>query len=155
MIDKPILDRAVAEAIAGTDLFVVETEVLPGGRLVVAVDSPGVMDVDTCADLARKVEELLGEEAGDYELELGSAGLTAPFKVQGQYLKNIGNDVEVLTRDGRKLTGKLIAATDDDFTIEVARKERQPGQKRPVMVVEPEVIAKANAKSVKYSIKFK
>ncbi len=155
MIDKAILDRAVADAIEGTDLFVVETEVLPGGRLVVAIDSPGAMDVDTCAGIARKVEAALGDEAGDYELELGSAGLTAPFKVHGQYLKNIGNDVEVLTRDGRKLTGKLIAATDSDFTIEIQRKERQPGQKRPVIVVEPEVIAKANAKTVKYSIKFK
>ena len=119
MIDKAILDRAVADAIEGTDLFVVETEVLPGGRLVVAIDSPGAMDVDTCAGIARKVEAALGDEAGDYELELGSAGLTAPFKVHGQYLKNIGNDVEVLTRDGRKLTGRLIAATDSDFTIEI------------------------------------
>jgi ribosome maturation factor RimP len=155
MIDKASVDSAVAEAIAGTDIFVVETEILAGGRIVVAIDSPTAMDIDTCAEIARKVETSLSPDIDDYELELGSAGLTAPFKVHGQYLKNIGNEVEVLTRDGRKLTGTLTAATADDFTIETTRKERQPGQKRPVTVVEPLTIAKDNAKTVKYLIKFK
>ena len=155
MIDKDTVSRAVADAIEGTDLFVVDIQLQPGGRIVVDIDSPGAMDVDTCAGIARKVETALAPDIDDYELELGSAGLTAPFKVHGQYLKNIGNDVEVLTRDGRKLTGKLIAATDGDFTIEITRKERLEGQKRPVMVTEPLTIAKADAKTVKYLIKFK
>lgn len=155
MIDKDTVSRAVADAIEGTDLFVVDIQLQPAGRIVVDLDSPGAMDVDTCAAIARKVEAALAPDIDDYELELGSAGITAPFKVHGQYLKNIGNDVEVLTRDGRKLTGKLIAATDDDFTVELTRKERQPGQKRPVMVTEPLTIAKADAKTVKYSFKFK
>ena len=157
MIDKAILDRAVADAIEGTDLFVVETEVLPGGRLVVAIDSPGAMDVDTCAGIARKVEAALGDEAGDYELELGSAGLTAPFKVHGQYLKNIGNDVEVLTRDGRKFTA-LLTAVDPEartFTVEVTRKVKEPGEKRPRMVAEPETLGMDDCRRVAYHFDFK
>jgi ribosome maturation factor RimP len=81
--------------------------------------------------------------------------LTAPFKVKGQYEKNIGNEVEVLTRDGKKLKGILTAVADDDFTIEITRKVKGPGAKRPVMVAEPTVIPYAEAKQVCYVINFK
>ena len=70
----------------------------------------------------------------DYELEVGSAGLTAPFKVRRQYLKNVGNTVEVLTSDGRKLRGTLAAVADEGFTLRCRTKEKAPGQKRPVIV---------------------
>ena len=86
---------------------------------------------------------------------MGSAGLTAPFKVKGQYLKNIGNEVEVLTSDGRKLQGVLTAVGDNDFTIEVAKKVKEPGAKRPTLVMEPTTIEMSNTKSVKYLINFK
>ena len=77
------------------------------------------------------------------------------FKVKGQYEKNLGNEVEVLTRDGRKLKGVRTAVGDDDFTVEVTRKVKEPGAKRPVMVAEPQVIPYAEAKQVCYVINFK
>lgn len=155
MIDKAIVKQLAEEAIAGTDLFIVDVTVSAANEIVVELDSPEAMDVDTCAEIARAIESKLDRDVEDYELEVGSAGLTSPFKVKGQYLKNIGNEVEVLTRSGRKFTGVLTAVTDSDFTVEVARKVKPEGAKRPVVVNEPETVAFTDAKQVKYVINFK
>lgn len=155
MIDKETVRKIVEESIADTDLFVVEVKVSPANEIVVELDSPESMDVDTCADIARAIEAGLDRDVEDYELEVGSAGLTSPFKVKGQYLKNIGNEVEVLTTDGRKFSGILTEVTDDGFTVEVERKEKPEGAKRPVKVMRPETTAFSETKQVKYVINFK
>ncbi|MDE6287331.1 MAG: ribosome assembly cofactor RimP, partial [Muribaculaceae bacterium] len=123
MIDKQLLTQTVTDALQGSDIFLVDVKVTPANEITVEIDSPEGIDIDTCAMLTRKIEEVFDREVEDYELEVGSAGLTAPFKVRGQYLKNIGNEVEVLTRDGRKLRGILVdVAEDGRFTVEVPTK---------------------------------
>ncbi|MBR5898976.1 MAG: ribosome assembly cofactor RimP [Muribaculaceae bacterium] len=155
MIDKELLNKTVEEAIANTDLFIVDIKVNPSNSIVVELDSETGIDIDTCADITRKIESVFDREVEDYELEVGSAGLTSPFKVKGQYLKNIGNDVEVLTADGRKFHGVLTAVGDDDFTVEVEKKVKEPGAKRPTIVAEPITLKVSETKSVKYLINFK
>ena len=155
MIDKQQLTQTVEQAIEGTSIFIVDIKVNPGNAIIVEIDSPESIDIDTCAKITRQIEAIFDRDVEDYELEVGSAGLTAPFKVKGQYLKNIGNEVEVLTSDGRKLQGVLTAVSDNDFTIEVAKKVKEPGAKRPTLVMEPTTIEMSNTKSVKYLINFK
>lgn len=156
MIDKDLLRQTVEEAIAGTDMFVVDIKVSGQNDITVELDSIGGMDIDTCAAITRKIEDTFDREVEDYTLEVGSAGLTAPFKVRGQYLKNIGNEVEVLTRNGRKLRGTLVSVSDDSdsFTIEVPVKVKAEGAKRPTVELQPETFAFADCKSVKYMINF-
>lgn len=155
MIDKQLLIETVEQAIDGTSIFIVDVKINPGNAIVVEIDSPDNIDLDTCASITRKIEAVFDRDAEDYELEVGSAGLTSPFKVKGQYLKNIGNEVEVLTCDGRKMQGVLTEVGNDDFTIEVAKKVKEPGAKRPTIVMEPTTLKIDNTKSVKYLINFK
>lgn len=155
MIDKNEVCRLVDEAIAGTDAFVVDIKVSAANDVVVELDSPTGVDLDFCAELNRKLNEIFDREGEDFSLEVGSASLTAPFKVKGQYEKNLGNEVEVLTRDGKKFKGVLTAVTDADFTVEVTRKVKEPGAKRPVMVAEPVTVPMEMAKQVTYVINFK
>ena len=63
---------------------------------------------------------------------VGSYGLTSPYKVRAQWLKNVGNQVEVLTGDGRKLHGTLKAVGDEEFTLAVPTRVKPEGKKRPV-----------------------
>lgn len=154
MIDKALVEQAVNEELAGTEMFLVDLKVSTDNRIVVEIDSMTPMDVDTCVALSRKIEEKFNRDEEDFELEVGSAGLTSPFKVKQQYVKNIGNDVEVLTKDGRKFTGVLTEVTDEGFTVEVARKVKHEGAKRPVIEMQPEQLAFGDAKSVKYELKF-
>lgn len=155
MIDKTLLTETVEQAIADTSIFLVDVQVNPGNAIIVEIDSPEGIDIDTCADITRKIESVFDRDKEDYELEVGSAGLTSPFKVKGQYLKNIGNQVEILTKDGRKIKGTLLSVDDDAFTVEIAKKVKEPGKKKPVEVAEPETLNMDNCKYVKYSIDFK
>lgn len=155
MIDRQTVLSAVEEAIGGTDLFIVDVRVSPDRSIAVEIDSPGNFDIDSCSALTRKIEELLPEELGEYDLEVGSAGLTAPFKVRGQWEKNIGNEIELLTNDGRKLTATLASLGDDSFTISYQVKEKLPGEKRPKLVGKQEEISFSNVKKANYLLRFK
>jgi len=157
MIDKQQIYGIVEKQLEGTDCFPVEINVSPDNRIVVEIDSDTGVDIDICASITRAIEAEVDRDVEDYELEVGSAGITAPFKIKRQYEKNIGNEVEVLTYDGRKLTGTLTSVSPDgeEFIIEVSRKVKEPGQKRPQIVAEPLTLTVAGCKYVKYSFKFK
>lgn len=154
MIDKALVQQIVADAINGSDLFVVDVTVSADNRIVVEVDSMQSIDIDSIAALSRKIEESLNRDEEDFELEVGSAGLTAPFKVRQQFDKNVGNEVEVITNDGRKFSGTIVNTSDSGFTVEVPRKVKHEGAKRPVVEMQPETLRYDNAKQVKYVIKF-
>lgn len=157
MIDKQELTQFVEEALQGTGCFLVDVNVMPGNVINVEIDNADGVDIETCVELTRKIESRFDRDVEDYELEVGSAGLTSPFKVVGQYQKNIGNEIEVLTKDGRKLTGVLTEVEPDGsaFVMEISRKVKLEGKKRPEIVVEPLKLAVADTKTVKYLIKFK
>lgn len=156
MIDKQLLTQTVENAIKDTDLFLVDIKVTPSNEITVTVDSTKGVDIEQCLEVTRRIEEVFDRDIEDYELEVGSAGLTSPFKVKGQYDKNIGNPVEVLTKDGRKLHGVLTAVSDDftDCTVAVEKKVKEEGQKRPKIVKVDEVLPIADIKKITYEIKF-
>lgn len=156
MIDKSELRKVVEQAIEGTDLFVVDIKVTPDNILTVTVDSPTGVDIERCVEINRAIEAAFDSDVEDYELEVGSAGLTAPMTVLPQFKMNIGNPVEILTRDGRKLHATLTGVADDMSSIDitVATKVKEPGAKRPVIKDIPETLAMDNVKSVVREIIF-
>ncbi len=154
MIDKEALAKCVEAALQGTDAFLVDVQVTPDNNVTVEIDSQTGVDIDTCAEVTRKVEEEFDRDVEDYELEVGSAGLTSPFKVKAQYDKNLGNRVEVLTRSGSKLKGELIEAGPESFTIEVEEKVKHEGQKRPVKELRPVTLRYDEVKYTKYLLEF-
>ncbi len=132
MIDRELIAQTVREQLANTDCFLVSVSVSPANEIVVEIDSETGIDVDFCAALSRHIEARLDRDADDFSLEVGSAGLTAPFKVQAQYAKNLGNEVELLTKDGRKLSGILSRVDDAGFAIEITKMVKPEGAKRKV-----------------------
>ena len=157
MIDKNVVTRIVDEWLEGKDYFLVDVTVSPDDKIVVEIDHAEGVWIDDCVELSRYIESKLDREEEDYELEVGSAGLTTPFKVIEQYVKNIGNQVDVLTRDGRKVHGRLVEVNTADmrFTVEVPTKVKEEGMKRPVLTDVPHEFAIADCKSVTYAIDFK
>ena len=86
MIDKKTIQTAVEEWLQKGDYFLVDVEMNPDGRIVIEIDCADGVWIEDCADLSRHLQEQLGDELGDYELEVGSAGIGQPFKVVQQYL---------------------------------------------------------------------
>ena len=155
MILKETVNQVVESYLDGTDYYLVDTVITPDNRISIEVDSFEGVSIDFCAALSRHIEEQLDREKEDYELEVSSAGLTSPFKVKKQYEKNIGNEVEVLTKDGRKISGTLIDASDSQFTVEITKQVKPEGAKRKVNVTENIVFAYNEVKSTKYIFRFK
>lgn len=157
MIDKNEVAAVVAKAIEGTDVFVVDISVSPSNDIVVELDSPTGVDLEFCTHVSDLINSTFDRDADDYSLEVGTSSLSAPFKVAGQYDKHIGDNIDILTRDGRKFTALLtsVDAAARTFTVEVSRKVKEPGQKRPVMVSEPETLSFDDCKSVAYHFDFK
>ena len=121
--------------------------------ITVDLDSDSSVDIDQCIMVNDAVLAAFDRDVEDYELTVGSYGISSPLLVRRQYDKNIGQEVEVLTRDGRKLKGVLTAADDEGFTIEVLAKVKVEGKKRPEQVMVPERITYDNAKQTKCIIK--
>ncbi len=148
MIDKKALREFIESRLADTDYFLVDLKVSADNDIIVEIDSPESVDIDFCVALSREIEQAFPRDEEDYSLEVGSAGLTAPFKVLGQYLKNVGSQVEVLTTDGRKLKGILDEADESGFTLGVEKKARLEGKKRPEIITEQERFAYTDVKKV-------
>ena len=156
MIDKNLVAEAVNEFLSESPLFLVDVKVTPDNNVTVTVDSPEGVDIDQCVALSRKIEERFDRDVEDYELEVGSAGLTAPFTVPAQYNMNVGNDVELLNRDGRKLRGVLkeVNADCSQIVVAVPTKVKNEGEKRPHIENIPETIAVADIKKIVRDLKF-
>ena len=157
MIDKNIVKTAVNEWLEKGDYYLVDLEMTADDRIVIEIDHADGVWIEDCADLSRFLQEKLGEELGDYELEVGSAGIGQPFKVVQQYRNHIGKDVEVLTSDGKKYQGVLKEVSGDDaqFVVTVKEKQQVEGKKRPVLVEVDKSFTIADIKYCKYLLNFK
>ena len=71
------------------------------------------------------------------------------------YMNHIGLEVEVLTKDKRKLKGILKDANEESFTISISKKEKPQGAKRPIIVEEDLQFTYDSIKYTKYIINFK
>lgn len=157
MINKDVVKTAVEQWLSQNDYFLVDVEMMPDGRIVIEIDHADGVWIEDCAELSRFLQEQLGEELGDYELEVGSAGIGQPFKVVQQYRNHIGKDVEVLSFDGKKQQGILKEVSEDglSFVVTVKEKQKQEGKKRPVIVDVDKSFAMNEVKYAKYLLTFK
>lgn len=155
MIAKESVCQIVNEWLEGKEYFLVEVTISPDNKIVVEIDHKEGVWIEDCVELSRYIESRLDRDKEDFELEVGSAGIGQPFKVLQQYINHMGSDVEVLTQDGRKLTGVLKEANEQHFVITVKKKVKEEGAKRPKMVDEDLTFAYDEIKYTKYLISFK
>ena len=155
MISKEVVKQLVDEWLLQGDYFLVDIIFGADDRIVIEIDHADGVWIEDCAELSRFLQEKLGDELGEYELEVGSAGLGQPFKVEQQYKNHIGDEVEVLQADGVKLKGVLAAVDGRQFTVNVQERQRVEGKKRPVLVDVAKTYSMDEVKSVKYLLAFK
>lgn len=148
VIDKETVKSLVGDFLKDGDVFLVDVNISADNEIVVEIDSDTSVDIDTCCDLNRYIENRLPRDVEDYSLEVGSSGLTSPFKMPRQYKKNIGNEIEVLSA-GKKISGILKNVADDGFTLEVLSKQK--GKK----CAEEAFFKFSDIDYAKYNLKFK
>lgn len=133
MIDKNELQAFIEGQLKDTEYFLTDLQITPSKEITVEIDSLTPGDIEECVRLSRAIEDKFDRDVEDYELEVGTAGLTSPLKVRRQYDKYVGRDLEVLTSDGRKLHGLLRSVADDGIILTVQQKVRKEGAKKPVI----------------------
>lgn len=154
MIDIEKMREFIEATLSGSENYLVDLSVSGSNEIRVELDNDRGVDIDDCISLTRSIEGAFDRDEEDYELEVGSSGLTSPFKVERQYRKNIGNPVEVLTKDGRKLHGVLKGADGEGFEITIEEKVKSEGDKRAHLEEVDYRFGYGEVKSVVYDLKF-
>ena len=142
----------------GLDL--VDVEIFRAGRrrmIRVYVGKIDGVSIEHCARVSREIsavvdaENWLGED--NYVLEVSSPGLDRPFKTLADWKRSIGRHVKVTTREKHENrilhTGKLVAADENEVTLEVAGKtpkEIKEGPKQNVIPMALVALAKIEIK---------
>ena len=128
MISKGVIQRMVEEKLTDT-MFIVDISVGPGNAISVVIDSDPGLSIDKCIEMSRHIEHQFDREVEDFSLEVSSPGLTQPFKVLRQYLKNLGKEVEIVTAKGDKVVGILKSVDEKSFFVETKNNIKVDGKK--------------------------
>ena len=154
MLDATEIRNFIEKQLEGTDYFLVDVQVKKDNTIEVEIDSDSPVSIEECEKLTRAIESEFDRDKEDYTLEVGSAGITSPFKVKRQYQKYIGQEVEVLKKDGKKVIGILKSANDDSFVVVSKEKVKKPESKRPVIEEVENTFPYEEIKQTKYILKF-
>lgn len=148
-MDRTLILKGIESEVTARGCFIVDISVTADNDIVLTIESEkGTVEMDDCVVLSDKFQEIFDRDKEDYSLTVTSAGLDQPFKILKQYLKAIGSEVIVLTRDGRKLKGVLKNADENGFVLSYETKETVPGKKKKESVQHEETFAYSGINSV-------
>lgn len=135
MITVEQIQKLAEEKLSGTSNFIVDISVKPGNKITILLDNDNGISIDECVSMSRHIEFSLDREAEDFELNVMSPGLTEPFKILRQYQKYLNKQVEVVTKEQQKLTGKLLSVNNDGIVLETKATEKVEGKKSKQLIV--------------------
>lgn len=156
MIDKNLVIDLVENYLKqdnNNGLYLVDITISNNNRIVIELSCRNGISIDDCVKITKFIENNLDREVEDYELEVGSCGITSSFKILRQYLDNIGSEVELLRKGGVKYKGVLKSATEENIVLEVEKKVKLEDKKRKVSVIEVQEIPMTEVLQTKRVIK--
>lgn len=155
VIERKKIEDIANEALKGTGVFLVDLNVTRSNVIQVFIDHNDGVSLDNCSELHRKIEDQLDREQEDFELQVSSPGLGQPIRVFPQYLKALGQKLEITMLDGDLFKGTLLearpAGTDNEAELTV----RLTGTKRKPAPEDPIVIQVSRIKTARVEIDFK
>lgn len=151
MIAKEDIVRIVKPKIKEIGGYLVDVKINTNNIITIYIDSIKGVLVEDCLQVSRHFEENFDREIEDYGLTVCSSGLERPFVVPEQYKKNIGNEVKVLLKNGKRERG-VILSYDKELVLDVVKKNKNNKKKDIMSELR---IAKEDIKETKLKINFK
>jgi ribosome maturation factor RimP len=151
MLTKENISKAAKEKITDIGGFLVDVKMNTNNNITIHFDKHEGVLIEDCISVTKHVESIFDRDVEDYELSVCSAGLSQPFKVSEQYLKNIGKEVSIKLKDGKRKSG-VIKFFDENLTLEILKKKK--GSKKDY-IIEEIVIPIDQIKETKLKINFK
>lgn len=148
------IKRITETTLTHHELFLVDLKVSKDNVIEIFADALNGVSIQTCITVSREIEEQLNRDEEDFELTVSSAGIGYPFKVDGQYQKNLGKTVEVRLNDNNKLTGTLLHFNDESILLEYEEKKAIEGSKKKQSVKTEKTIGREEIKEIKDVVKF-
>lgn len=155
MISKELIHSLIIDKLSEDGVFLVEIKVSPANRIYVEIDSFDGVDISYCVTTSKLIESQLDREEADFELEVSTSSISAPFKILNHYKKNLGSEVEILTTDNKKVFGILAKVNDEHFVLETSEMQKIEGKKKKQLVEETLTFKYDDVRSTKLVIKFK
>lgn len=127
MIDKNLVENITNEAIQSLqrdDIFVVQIKVSKNNVIEVSIDGDNGVKVEDCIELSRYIDKHLDRDKEDFELTVMSFGLEEYFTMKRQFNKNIGQDVELIDKEGEKHNG-VLTNVDEKGVVLTTKKDKQ------------------------------
>lgn len=123
---KTDLVRTMAEPLAAAQGADVYDVTFNAGKLAVAINKQGGIDLDTLTNISRELGQQLEEDdviSGSYTLEVTSPGLERPLRTPGHFAGAVGEDVTIRTtpetEGERRVRGTILSCDDTSVTIDL------------------------------------
>ncbi len=155
MINKEKIETIINGIVKEKNAYVVDLKVDPLNKIILELDSFDGFTIDDCVDVSRIIEQNIDRDKEDFALEVSTPGLSSPFKVWQQYKKNVGQEIETILTNDKKIKGNLIDIDKEGIVIEETKKVKIEGKKKKQTIVEKHQLSFENIKSTKIVIKFK
>ena len=154
MIGKDKILELIRSLVEEREHFIVQLDISSTNSIRLLADNMKGIQIHECVELSRAIEMGLDRDKEDFDLTVSSPGLDSPFVVKQQYIKNIGKEVKVMLKEGKKIQGVLVHADDDGFDIEETKKVRIEGKKKKETLIEKHRFLFNDVDEVKLVIKF-
>jgi ribosome maturation factor RimP len=155
VIERNKIEGIINEALKDTSVFLVDIIISRSNTIQVFIDNQEGISLDHCGALHRSIEDQLDREQEDFELQVSSPGLGQPIRVFPQYLKALGQKMEILMQDGDLIKGTLMEAHPGGMDKEAELTVRLTGTKRKPAAEEPVIIQINRIKTARVEIDFK
>ena len=123
-----LVEKVVMEIIAGTQLELVDVEYVKerDWYLRVFLDKDGGLDLEDCQWVSERLEDKLDQLdpiKDSYFLEVSSPGLDRPLKKERDFVRHVGDTVEINTFapiNGQKtFIGTLLGLENDEIRVDL------------------------------------
>lgn len=157
MVNKDTVLKLINEKLEeNQEFYLVDLKINNANKIYIEIDhKTDPISINDCIGFSRQVEHNLDREEEDFELEVTSPGLSQPFRVHQQYIKNIGKEVKVMLTSSKTLKGVLEEVTEDDIMISFETKEKIEGKKKKLKVKHEPRLKFEEIKETKIIVKFK
>lgn len=135
MLDENLIIEKVEEFLKDReDLFIVGVKVSKKNEIEVVLDGDNGVKVEDCINLSRFLNKSFDRDKEDFELTVMSSGLGDYFSLPRQYNKSIGENIEVIDKEGEKFEG--ILSEKRDKSILLTTKKDKEGKEIPFENIE-------------------
>lgn len=117
---KEAITQEVKNYFQATPLFLVDIKTLSNGKIEIFADSETNITIDECVQISRHIYQFLEDNHlmnDNISLDVSSPGMDEPLKVAQQFQKQLHKQVDVVLKNGLKITGELLNATDKEITV--------------------------------------